>query len=203
MKSEFVEMDLFGNIVNVNRRLETMGSFLDASSDFVSQKILELSPIDSRDEALMYYINDFGNGLRKSFIVTLSSLIDAEMGGFCEAVKKQADLATGWNDLKGTVIERFTQFSTKVAEINMSVSKELWTDVDYLIAVGNCVTKFGGRVSGFSDSGKIKKLAQKHPGLIIMEDSIIVSPDLCKDFISIVQKFFETIYDDAIRHFKK
>ncbi|MEW6040645.1 MAG: hypothetical protein AB1633_03915 [Elusimicrobiota bacterium] len=202
MKNEYVELDLFGNIINVNRRLETLENFIDASSDFISRKILELSPIDSRDESLMYYINDFGNGLRKSFVVTLSSFIDVEIGSFCEAIKRQKGEKTGWNDLKGTVIERFVQYTTKVIEMKLSVSKELWREIDYIIAVGNCVMRFGGKVTGFSDSGKLKTLAQKHPGLIIMDDSIIVTPDFCKDCIVIIQKFFETIYNDAI-HFLK
>ncbi len=198
-KKTSVEIALFENILTFNMRLDLLHSFLEEIPEFIDVKKFGIYSQVGRDEAISYFMFEFENTLLKSFIVTLVIFLESEIITYCNELKKQLDKTESINDLRGTIIERLIEYTTKKIGTKLTAPEELWKKIDYIIALRHCIISFSGKTENFSFVKKIENLAKMVNGLSIKDNSVVLSKEFCKECAEIIRKFLENLYNDALK----
>ena len=202
------EITFFEKILNFNNRLDMLLSFLSSTSDFTDRERTKFSGpalrefgLDSavgREYVLTKFIPEFENLLYKSFVVTLLILFEDELNTYCDGLREQLNIASSWNEIGGTPMERLVAYTTRTIGIKLAIEDEVWKKIDSIIALRYCILNLSGRLTNYSDAKKIKNFSKSEHGLKIQGERIVVCEEFCRNATMAIREFVESLYNSAI-----
>ncbi|HXQ92157.1 MAG TPA: hypothetical protein VN739_04065 [Nitrososphaerales archaeon] len=161
-------LDLFGNSVSFSIDNERLNLFLDSVHSF-------LKPSAHRyrarfQEMSFNYEESLPNILYASMISAAVSLLEHQIRIVAEVLRKASGFPLSWNDVSGSLLERFSEYLNAAAGIRVDTSTALWQDVSGSIAIRNCLVHGDGNVAdrhGQSDKAVSFIKRHKHDKCIV------------------------------------
>jgi hypothetical protein len=123
----------FGNCLDATPRLNDLEQFREHSEGFLRREreyFEEEAHPDLEREFLPLFAQTFPPILHSSIILTTTIFLEQELRGFANALILAQGLKVRFNDLSGSVVERFRTLTTKIAEIEF--------DGDGPLSLGRC-----------------------------------------------------------------
>lgn len=199
----------FGDSVDATMKLDDLKAFLKEIHAFINNTAYRLSKKKikgydyNHEERLNRYEDSFRELLYESFIVSLVIFLEQQLNSYCVVLYKFVQIKLRWKQIRGSILERFREYVSKLSNIHLSVSEELRKDVEGVIALRNCLVHCAGRISDFSEANKIRSLSNRYAGLRIDEGQIYLTMKLCSSCIYIIKSFIDNVYKDALTRFPK
>jgi hypothetical protein len=211
---EFTEIEkannnFFGNLCSIDMQLDELKVYLNQVHNFISTTHLKLQSNkikgldqDSLDNLKYHFEHTQGEVLRKSIIISIVILLEAEIDTYCQDFKRYKKTLVSYKDFRGDILDRFKMFSTKVLESDFDFSSIIWQDILGLYEVRNSLVHNSGLVSDFGKRKTVESFINRNKSFSIDEYArIIISHEACMDSIQIVEKFFELIIGFAFKVF--
>lgn len=146
--------------------------------------------------------------LHTSIIITCIILVEQEIKRFSEALKNELNLKLSIKDIKGSLLQCFRTYITKVADLNIELDEDIWKDINGAFQIRNCLIHYNGSLKNFFKVNVIKEFETKHGIPIIEEEEIVgkgdkltIDGNISKKILDITLIFFETIYVYALERF--
>jgi hypothetical protein len=182
----------FGNLVDLDCIIQDLKLVLAKTED-----------IDFPEHENGLIADIFPDITRKSFIVSLLITLDEQFKVYCGILKETTGQTLKWNELKGSALERFITYSTKVcgfATISDNSSKQLLTG---LIEVRNCIVHNSSCLDGFGKRKVIESFAAQIDGVTIEDDIVYLNVEGCINCADLVFGFMSKAYDVGLEQFPK
>lgn len=140
---------------------------------------------------------------RKSFIVSLLITLDEQFKVYCGILLETTGQKLKWNDLKGSALERFIAYSTKVCGFTHVCDHSSKQLLSGLIEVRNCIVHNSSCLDGFNKRKVIESFASKIDGITIENDIVFFNIDACISCADLVLDFMSKAYSIGLEHFPK
>ncbi|WP_028470048.1 hypothetical protein [Neptunomonas japonica] len=140
---------------------------------------------------------------RKSFIVSLLITLDEQFKVYCEILKESTGQTLKWNELKGSALERFIMYSTKVCGFTGICDNSSRQLLSGLIEVRNCIIHNSSCLEGFSKRGVIESFSSKVDGVTIENGIVFLDVEACIYCADLILEFMSKAYSIALEHFIK
>lgn len=208
-QGEKANNNFFGNMVSIGMQLDELKVYLDEVHNFIkithiklqSNKVKGLD-IDTLDNLKYHFEYTQGEILRKSIIISIVILIEAEIDTYCQDFKDYKNLAIGFRDFKGDLLDKFKTFLTKILFTDFNFQGILWQDIVGLYEIRNSLVHNCGLISDFGKRKTIENFAQRNKSFEIdKNERICISHQACIDSLKIFETFFNEITGHALRVF--
>ncbi|MDR6460475.1 hypothetical protein J2786_003609 [Chryseobacterium vietnamense] len=208
-EGEKANNNFFGNAVGIDMQLDELKIYLKEVHNFIKITYINLQSdrihgLDSETlENLSYHFEHTqGEILRKSIIISIVILLEAEIDTYCEDFRKHKKLSIGYNNFKGDLLEKFKTFTSKLLQSDFNFQGILWQDIVGLYEIRNSLVHNSGLVSDFGKRKTIENFICRNKSFEIDDNErIIISHQACLESIKIVETFFNEITDFALRVF--
>lgn len=104
----------------------------------------------------------FPHLFHSSLCVSLVSLLEHEMRGYCQALQTALNIPLAISDLNGNWVERFHKYTRHLAGLEFELSESDWRDMGALVEMRNCIVHNGGVLDGFAKASVIREFASKN-----------------------------------------
>lgn len=208
-EGERANINFFGNAVGIDMQLDELKVYLNEVQNFIKITHINLQSNRFQDldsealENLKYHFEHTqGEILRKSIIISIVILLEAEIGTYCKDFRKHKKLSIGYNDFKGDLLDKFKTFTSKLLQADFNFQGTLWQDIVGLYDIRNSLVHNCGLVSDFGKRKTIESFISRNKSFEIDDNErIYISHQACLDSIKIVEMFFNEITDFALRVF--
>jgi hypothetical protein len=189
-------LNFFGNLVDFDCHIQ------DLKLVFRKTEEIEFPEHEGSDDDSEMLISDiFPDITRKSFIVTLLIALDDQFKNYCEILRNATKQKLKWNDLKGSILERFIVYSEKVCGLQTVCTEPARQRLEGLIEVRNCIVHNNSGIEGFSKAKVIERFAKQVKGVDIVDGYISLDLAACNVCADIVFGFMEYAYRSALKIF--
>ncbi len=198
------EIEFYSGWESLKQYLSMMESYLeDTRDEFIdwSKEQAEKLTHEQRHEFndayiadLVNYYEEFPRILRNSFLISVISLLEYEIGRICHRLINEYPKLNDCSDLRGGVLERFKKYWKK-AGLSSSLfnSDPAWDEINKYYLVRNCIVHNKGLIRG----------ARREPGLRPyairkkITDEIIIFPEVrSQDHIALTKQFCEEVINN-------
>jgi hypothetical protein len=191
----------FGNSVDADLKLADLHDYLKDINKFISRKkrYQEKKLKDSilRDIAVGMFSESFSSILFRSVLISTWVFMESEFKGYCNAMQGSMRIALSYSDLKGSPIERFRNYVSKVLKLDLELTDENWEDLKAINEIRNSlvhgVVENKQLIHKFMKRNRLSGLL--HDGNIILDESNL------KVIITVCRLFVERIYSVALEVF--
>jgi len=194
----------FGNLVDGSSRLDDLERFREHVDAFLLRETKHLEeeahPVPEV-ESLPLFAEAFPPILHSSVIISSVILLEQEMRGYSVALLDAIASDLKFNDLSGSVLERFKTVVTKVAKLPLDTKDLTWEDVVGVFEIRNCLVHAGGSLTDFSRASTVKAFSGRHGTPDCSGDMLTIDTCTSKVTLKIASAFLEGIYDVALRAF--
>lgn len=145
----------------------------------------------------------FPRFLRYSFLVLLFFAVENQLNQVCDAIAHRRNLTLRVKDIRASgTIATFRTYLQKVAELS-DLGSTLWEPIMELADLRNCIVHALGKVPSEKEGERLRQIVKKTPGLSIGDedygqpDVLLITPEYCSQAVSMVDKFFDTLFEAA------
>jgi hypothetical protein len=191
----------FGNFVDADLKLADLLDYLKDINKFIRRKkrYQEKKLKDSilRDIVVGMFSESFSSILFRSVLISAWAIMESEFKGYCNAMQGSMGIVLSFSELKGSAIERFRNYVTKVLKLDLELTNENWEDLKAINEIRNSlvhgVVENKQLINKFMNRKRLPGLL--HRGNIILDESNL------KVIITVCRLFVERIYFAALEAF--
>jgi hypothetical protein len=182
----------FGNLVDLDCIIQDLKLVLAKTEE-----------IDFPDHENGLTADVFPDITRKSFIVSLLITLDEQFKVYCGILKESTGQTLKWNELKGSALERFITYSTKVCGLSNIKDDSTKQLLSGLIEVRNCIVHNSSSIDGYGKRKIVESFASQIEGISIEDDIIYFSVEACISCADLVLEFMSKAYNAGLDKFPK
>lgn len=193
----------FGNFVDADLKFADLHDYLDDIDKFIRRKKgyrkKKLGSGVVQDIALDMFSESFSSILFESVLISVWVFMEAEFKGYCGAMQRTMAVTLSYSDLRGSVIERFRNYTSKVLKLDLGLKDENWEDLKAINEIRNSLVhtdRIVGNKKLINNFNKRHKLSG-----LLCEDKIQVDKNILKRVITLCRLFVERIYYVALEKF--
>lgn len=194
----------FGNFLDGSSRLCDLEQFREYVEGFLQgerRHLEEEAHPDIEREFLPLFAETFPPILHSSIIISTVILVEQELRGFSNALIEALDLKLKFNDLAGSILEKFRTLVSKVADLQLEQTHVRWDDVVGLFEIRNCLVHAHGQLSEFQRTPTIRAFLKRHGTPECDETTMTIDAKTSQIALNIASDFLENIYSLAIERF--
>jgi hypothetical protein len=193
----------FGNFVDADLKFADLHDYLYDIDNFIRRKKRykekKLGKGVVQDIALEMFSESFSSILFDSVLISVWVFMEAEFKGYCGAMQHAMGVSLNYSDLRGSTIERFKNYTSKVLKLDLMLRDENWEDLKAINEIRNSLVHTDGIVGN-------KKLVNnfiKHHKLagLLYENKISIDKNILIIIITLCRLFIERIYCVALEKF--
>jgi hypothetical protein len=200
-----LDTEFFGSSVDLDVSMRELEIFLNETENLFSNRANTLRSeneyYDDLDEKHLFYYW-FPNLQRRNFIITLISIVEIETRSYCDILFKHNKVAIKYSDLRGTAIEKFINYSEKLAGLEFNYEDNTIDNIKGMTELRNCIVHADGVIEGYRKEGMITEFAKSFGGVIINKGRIYLTKSFCKDALVLVKDFFNEIFKSGYFKYK-
>ena len=140
----------FANFIDADLKLADLLDYLNDVSKFIDRKRKhkEKTYKESilKDTAIKMFTESFTSTLFESTLISAWVFMEAEFKGYCNAMQKAMGIDLSYSDLKGSAIERFRVYTSKVLSLDFRLKDENWEDLQAINEIRNSIVHSEGNV---------------------------------------------------------
>lgn len=155
---------------------------------------------DLEIEFLPLYRDTFPSILHASVIVAVAMLLEQEVRELAGALIAAVDLKVKFNDLAGSVLDRFRTLATKVVGLTIEDNCFQWADLVGLFELRNCIVHSQGVLSDFQRSAVVSTFASKHEPSLLVAGQAVPTDKTSLVAVRIASRFLLVAYASALQH---
>ncbi len=140
-------------------------------------------------------------------IIALVTFLETELYSYLRGLHNRLDLEIGYNELKGTFLDQFKTYVTKVVMLEIEFESRLWQSLKELVELRNCIVHFDANLEDthgrkFSRSSLIISLSKKFDSIKIDEkyNYFYLEKSACEKSIKLVSVFIQMIYSKTLEY---
>jgi hypothetical protein len=191
----------FGNSVDSTVRLHDLEQFREYVDGFLAREAeyFKSEHVDLEIEFLPLFAETFPPILHSTIVISTAMLLEQEMRGYSTAILESIASNLKFNDLSGSVLDRFRTIVTKVAKMPLDLTG-VWEDICGVFEIRNCLVHAGGELAGFSKASAIEAFVARH-GTSGCSEHLQVDAAMSALVLQIASAFLNRIYDAALEAF--
>jgi hypothetical protein len=193
----------FGNFVDADLKLADLNDYLNDVSKFIDRKKKHKEKTYKenilKDIAIKMFSESFTSILFESALISAWVFMEEEFKGYCNAMQKAMAIDLSYSDLKGSAIERFRVYTSKVLNLNFKFKDENWEDLKAITEIRNSIIHTEGSVGNKKLVSSFLK-RNKLP-MLLSDDKIAIDKDSLSIIITLCRLFVERIYTVALCKF--
>ena len=190
---------------SINDHFDLLQDFAKHMQEYITlaeSKIGSGLKLYSSDFFEYYNAGSYGETFRGSFIVTVSSVSEIFIKDFINTWKKLSREETLEFKNQNGIIDYLKAADKKYFQLGLDYSKPEVSDFQGLLAIRNSIVHSSGTFEYVEKYvPQISQLARKYPSIVIEDEQIVTTVQLCYDALSISKKFFFYIFKKAIQKF--
>ena len=110
------------------------------------------------------------------------------------------DLKVKFNDLAGSILDRFRTLATKVIGLNLEETRLQWADLVGLFDLRNCIVHSQGVLSDFQRSAVVSIFASKHEPSLLVKGRAVPTDKTSVIAVRIASRFLLVAYASGLQH---
>jgi len=203
MKSLDPNLLFFGNLVDGSSKLGDLEQFREYVDGFLAgeTKYFEEAHPDLGIEFLPLFAETFPPILHSSLIISTAILLEQEMRGYSAAMLDTIASDLKYNDLSGSVLDRFRTVITKIAKLPLDPNKLMWDDIVGIFEIRNCLVHAGGSLIGFQKDSTIRAFSSRHGISDCTGDMLEIDTSTSGLVLKLASSFLEEVYKLALQRF--
>ncbi|MBI1735189.1 MAG: hypothetical protein HYR51_08450 [Candidatus Rokubacteria bacterium] len=122
----------FGNWVDASSRIEDIEKFLEQTESAYQRELKWLEEeghVDLDIEFVPLFAETLPPILYTSVVIAAASVLEQELRGICHALRDALKLPLAFNDINGSLIERFRKYSVSLAGLSVDLQDSTWQDI--------------------------------------------------------------------------
>lgn len=195
----------FDKYLDASSRLYDLEQFQEHAEGFLRREreyFEEEAHPDLEREFLPLFAETFPPILHSSIIISTIIFLEQELRVFSGALIDALGLKIRFNDLAGSIIERFRTLTTKIADLRVDEDSAFrWEDLVGLYELRNCLVHAQGQLCEFQRSSTVRSFSARHGTPTCNDDAVVVDAASSALALDIVSSFVETVYAAALERF--
>lgn len=192
-----IDTEFFGDSVQFDASMRELKIFLNETEHFFEERRKTLKfeneyYDDLNEKHLFYYW--FPNLQRRNFIISLVTIIENETRSYCDVLYKHKKVKIKHSGLRGTAIEKFLNYSEKLAGLEFNFGDKVIENIKSLTELRNCIVHFDGVIEGYSKDKVIIAFAKSFGGISFRNGHIYLTKSFCEKALELVDSFFNEIF---------
>jgi hypothetical protein len=193
----------FGNSIDADLKFADLHDYLNDIDKFIRRKKRykekKLGGGVVQDIALDMFSESFSSILFDSVLISVWVFMEAEFKGYCGAMQRTMAVTLNYSDLRGSTIERFKNYTSKVLKLDLRLRDENWEDLKAINEIRNSLVHTDGVVG---NKKLINNFIKRHKLTdLLCEDKISVDKSILIIIITLCRLFIERIYYVALEKF--
>lgn len=188
-------LDASSRLLDLERYLEHTQAYLHREQAYFRD---EAHP-DLELEFLPLYRDTFPPILNASVIVSVAMLLEQEIRELAGSLIAAFDLKVRFNDLAGSVLERFRVLATKVVGLTIEENRFQWADLVGLFELRNCIVHSQGVLSDFQRSAVVSTFASKHEPSLLVDGRAVPTDKTSEIAVRMASRFLLAAYASALQ----
>jgi hypothetical protein len=191
----------FGNFVDADLKLIELADYLNDVNKFINRKKRykekKIKNNILKDISINMFAESFTSILFDSVLISTWLFMEAEFKGYCNAMRTAMKMELSYSDLKGSVIDRFRKYTSKVLKLDFKLTNDNWEDFKAINEIRNSL------VHGVIENKQLINKFIKHHKLtgLLLEDNISIDKTHLTVIITLCRLFIERIYCVALEKF--
>ncbi len=193
-----------GNWVDVSSRIEDIEKFLEQTESAYQRELKWLEEeghVDLDIEFVPLFAETLPPILYTSVVIAAASVLEQELRGICQALRDALKLPLAFNDINGSLIERFRKYSVGLAGLPLDLQDAAWQDILAAYEIRNCLVHAGGDLDAFGKTEVIRAFAQRHHLKLCPSDRLELDGGTAQAIARVIYTFLEAVYDAALARF--
>jgi len=193
----------FGNFVDADLKFADLHDYLNDIDKFIRRKKKykekKLGRGVLQEIALEMFSESFSSILFDSVLISVWVFMEAEFKGYCGAMQRAMGVSLNYSDLRGSTIERFKNYTSKVLKLDLTLRDKNWEDLKAINEIRNSLVHIDGIVG---NKELVNNFIKRHKltGLLY-EDKISMDKNILIIVITLCRLFIERIYCVALEKF--
>jgi hypothetical protein len=154
---------------------------------------------DLEIEFLPLYRDTFPQIVHASVIVSVAMLLEQEVRERAESLIAALDLKAKFDDLAGSVLDRFRTLAAKVIGLTFEDTRFQWADLVGLFELRNCIVHSQGVLSDFQRSAVVSTFASKHEPPLLVDGRAVPTDKTAEIAVRIASRFLFADYASALQ----
>jgi len=192
-----IDNEFFRNATVFDMSMRELEIFLTEFENFFKERQKKLKYeseyFEDLDEKFLFN-KWFPNIQRRSFIISLVTIFENETRAYCNILNKYDKVKIKYSDLRGSAIEKFVNYTTKLAGINYNFDKNVFENIKALIELRNCIVHSDGIITDYQKKSVIVKFAKSFEGIVFENGHIYLSYKYCRKALNLISEFFNEIF---------
>lgn len=189
-------LDASSRLLDLEQYLEHTQAYLRREQTYFRD---EAHP-DLKIEFLPLYRDTFPQILNASVIVSVAMLLEQEIRELAASLITALGLEIKFNDLAGSVLERFRILAVKVVGLTLEDARFQWADLVGLFELRNCIIHCQGMLSDFQRSAVVSTFASKHEPSLLIDGQAVPTDKTSEIAVRIASRFLLVAYASALQH---
>jgi hypothetical protein len=194
----------FGNWVDASSRIEDIEKFLEQTGCAYQRELKWLEEeghVDLDIEFVPLFAETLPPILYTSVVIAAASVLEQELRGICQALREALKLPVSFNDITGSLIERFRKYSVNLAGLPIDLQESAWQDILAVYEIRNCLVHAGGDLSAFARAEVIRAFAQRRELTLCPDNRLELNGATAQAIARVIYAFLEAVYGAALAKF--
>ncbi len=194
----------FGNWVDASSRIEDIEKFLEQTSSAYERELKWLEEeghVDLDIEFVPLFAETLPPILYMSVVIAAASVLEQELRGVCQALRDALKLPLSFNDITGSLLERFKKYAVNLAGLPIELQDSDWQDILAVYEIRNCLVHAGGDLGAFGKADVIRAFAERRQLTLRADNHLELNGGTAQTIARVIYRFLEAVYDAALARF--
>lgn len=194
----------FGNWVDASSRIEDIEKFLEHTDSAYQRELKWLDEeghVDLDIEFVPLFAETLPPILDTSVVIAAASVLEQELRGISHALRETLKLPLSFNDISGSLIERFRKYAIGLAGLPVNLQEGEWQDIFAVYEIRNCLVHAGGDLRSFAKADAIRSFAQRRQLTMCQDEKLTLEEQTAKAITRTIYSFLEQVYEAALERF--
>jgi hypothetical protein len=194
----------FGNWVDASSRIEDIEKFLEQTSSAYQRELKWLEEeghVDLDIEFVPLFAETLPPILYTSVVIAAASVLEQELRGICQALREALKFPLSFNDITGSLIERFRKYAVSLAGLPVDLQDSDWQDIIAVYEIRNCLVHAGGDLSAFAKADVIRAFSRRRQLALCPDNHLELDAGTVQTTARVIYAFLEAVYDAALARF--
>ena len=194
----------FGNWVDASSKIEDIEKFLEQTESAYQRELKWLEEeghVDLDIEFVPLFAETLPPILYASAVIAAASVLEQELRGVCQALRDALKLPLSFNDITGSLIERFRKYTINLAGLPIDLQDSGWQDILAVYEIRNCLVHAAGDLSAFARADVIRAFAQRRQLNLCPGNRLELNGETARDLARVIYTFLEAVYEAALTRF--
>jgi hypothetical protein len=205
MTQESPHETFLSNFYDATGKLNDLEEFAEVVSGYFKREakyFREEAHVDLEITFLPLFAETYPPIHRSSVIIAAVSLVELELRGYMETLRRCLSLKVGQKDLSGSLLDRFRTYVEKIADLNVDWKAIGWDDMNAVFEIRNCLIHAGGSLEHFGHRGTIEAFSKRTNDCPrIVGDRLDIDEAVVAAALFISGKFLDEVYAVALKRF--